>query len=117
MKSTFSIFCAPFAVFFKPVVPASAQVNVTQFHNHQSRDGLYIDPAFTRSAAVNLARDLTFDCTILGNVYAQPPHPHTRRADKAVIFVATKKNNFYGFEGGRAPVVGKKRGGEPVSAD
>ena len=29
------------------VVPANAQVNVTQFHNHESRDGLYIDSAFT----------------------------------------------------------------------
>ena len=38
------------------VVPAQAQVNVTQFHNHESRDGLYIDSAFTHSAAANLAR-------------------------------------------------------------
>ena len=29
------------------VVPADAQVNVTQFHNHDSRDGLYVDAAFT----------------------------------------------------------------------
>src|SRR5882762_3019030 len=37
---------------------ANAQVNVTQFHNHDSRDGLYLDPAFTLDAAANLARDL-----------------------------------------------------------
>ena len=54
------------------VVPADAQVNVTQFHNHESRDGLYVDSAFTQSAAANLARDLNFDGTIAGNVYAQP---------------------------------------------
>ena len=29
------------------VVPANAQVNVTQFHNHESRDGLYVDAVFT----------------------------------------------------------------------
>ena len=50
----------------------AAQVNVTQFHNHASRDGLYVDSAFTPSAAANLGWDLNFDGTIVGNVYAQP---------------------------------------------
>ena len=54
------------------VVPTQAQVNVTQEHNHLSRDGLYIDSAFTRTAAANLRRDLNFNGTILGSVYAQP---------------------------------------------
>ena len=54
------------------VVPAQAEVNVTQFHNHESRDGLYIDSAFAHSAAANLARDMNFDGTIVGNLYAQP---------------------------------------------
>src|SRR5437899_3671118 len=35
-------------------------VNVTQFHNHDNRDGLYIDPAFTHSASAGLNRDLPF---------------------------------------------------------
>jgi hypothetical protein len=39
-------------------VPVNAQVNVIQEHNHLSRDGLYIDSAFTRSAAANVKRDL-----------------------------------------------------------
>ena len=39
-----------------------------QFHNHESRDGLYIDSVFTQSAAGNLTRDLSFDGTIVGNV-------------------------------------------------
>jgi hypothetical protein len=55
------------------VVPrTSAQVNVTQEHNNPSRDGVYIDPAFTTSAAASLTRDLGFDGTISGNVYAKP---------------------------------------------
>jgi hypothetical protein len=48
------------------VYSTNAQVNVTQFHNHDSRDGLYIDSAFTQDAAANLARDLNFDGTISG---------------------------------------------------
>jgi hypothetical protein len=54
------------------VLPLTAQVNVTQEHNHLSRDGLYIDSAFTAANAANLTRDLGFDGTISGNVYAQP---------------------------------------------
>src|SRR5947208_15500194 len=55
-----------------PAAPAGAPVNVTQHHNNLSRDGLFVDPAFTLSAAANLARDANFDGAIVGNVYAQP---------------------------------------------
>ena len=48
------------------------RVNVTHEHNNPSRDGVYIDSAFTPSAAANLMRDLGFNGTISGNVYAQP---------------------------------------------
>jgi hypothetical protein len=42
---------------------AQAQVNVMQEHSHISRHGLYIDSAFTRTAAANLRRDLNFNGT------------------------------------------------------
>ena len=52
------------------VVPrTSGQVNVTQKNNNASRDGHYIDPAFTPGNAANLVRDLNFDGTIVGNVH------------------------------------------------
>jgi hypothetical protein len=35
----------------RAVPQANAEVNVTQFHNDDSRDGLYVDSAFTASAA------------------------------------------------------------------
>src|SRR5260370_16269561 len=72
MKALSSIFSLVAAGLWSAVVPINAQVNVTQYHNHSSRDGLYIDSAFTQSAAVNLTRELNFDGTIVGNVYAQP---------------------------------------------
>jgi hypothetical protein len=37
-----------------------------QEHNNSLRDGVYVDAAFTPSAAANLTRDLTFDGTISG---------------------------------------------------
>ena len=72
MKPLSSILSVVVICFWSAVVPANGQVNVTQFHNHDSRDGLYVDSAFTQSAAANVARDLNFDGTIVGNVYAQP---------------------------------------------
>src|SRR5690242_15139468 len=70
MKS--SMFAGVVASLWTATVFGGGQVNVTQFHNHDSRDGLYVDPAFTQSAAASLTRDLNFDGTIVGNVYAQP---------------------------------------------
>src|SRR5882757_589578 len=77
------------------VAPADAQVNVTQFHNHDSRDGLYVDAAFTQSAAGNLTRDLNFDGTIAGNVYAQPLYIENVPGDSAMIITVTESNNVY----------------------
>src|SRR5437773_6390939 len=80
-----SIFLVVIVCLSSAAVPADAQVNVTQFHNHESRDGLYIDSAFTQSAAVNLTRDLNFDGTIVGNVYAQPLYIEGGPSGKAMI--------------------------------
>ncbi len=55
------------AVCCTAALTANAQVNVTQEHNNPSRDGVYIDAAFTPSAAANLTRDLNFNGTISGN--------------------------------------------------
>jgi hypothetical protein len=76
------------------LVPARAQVNVTQEHNNLSRDGLYIDAAFTPSNAANLTRDLNFDGTISGHVYAQPLYIEGGPSGPMVIAV-TESNNVY----------------------
>jgi outer membrane protein assembly factor BamB len=105
------------AVFFSAVAAANAQVNVTQFHNHESRDGLYIDSAFTQSAAVNLTRDLTFNGTIVGNVYAQPLYIEDGPKGKAMIIVATESNNVYALDAVDGTIIWQRNVGEPVSAD
>ena len=72
MLSLFSLFLLAVVALWSSVLPIIAQVIVTQEHNHLSRDGLYIDSAVTPSAAAGVTRDLNFNGTILGNVYAQP---------------------------------------------
>src|SRR6266581_3001691 len=99
------------------VVPADAQVNVTQFHNHDSRDGLYIDSAFTQSSAANLTRDLNFDGTIVGHVYAQPLYIENGSGDAAMIIAVTESNNVYALDAGNGSIIWQRNVGEPVSAD
>src|SRR5215467_10771837 len=117
VKLLFAALWLVVAVLFNAVLPANAQVNVTQFHNHESRDGLYIDSAFTQSAAVNLTRDLNFDGTIVGNVYAQPLYIENGPGGKAMIIVATESNNVYALDADNGTIVWQRNVGEPVSAD
>ncbi len=94
MKSSIRIFSLLVASFWAAVLPANAQVNVTQEHNNVSRDGVYIDAGFTPSAAANLTRDLNFNGTISGNVYAQPLYIEGGPNGPMVIAV-TESNNVY----------------------
>jgi hypothetical protein len=97
------------------VQPADAQVNVTQHHNHESRDGLYIDPAFTQSAAGNLTRDLGFNGTIAGNVYAQPLYIDDGPGSRPTIIAATESNNVYALDAVDGSVIWQRNVGTPVS--
>src|SRR5216117_3435097 len=94
MKSLVSTFSLLVAILWSGVVPASAQVNVTQEHNNVSRDGVYIDAGFTPSAAANLTRDLNFNGTISGAVYAQPLYIEGGPNGPMIITV-TELNNVY----------------------
>src|SRR4029453_16227761 len=98
------------------ILPANAQVNVTQFHNHDSRDGLYVDSAFTPSAAANLVRDLNFDGTIVGNVYAQPLYIEDGPCGRAMIIAMTESNNVYALDAFDGSVIWERNVGDPVEA-
>src|SRR6266481_4152196 len=117
VKLLFAIFWLVVGVFFNAVVPANAQVSVTQFHNHQSRDGLYIDSAFTQSAAANLTRNLNFDGTIVGHVYAQPLYIEDGPGGRAMVIVATESNNVYGLDALDGSIIWQRNVGPAVSAD
>src|SRR6266404_5007441 len=94
MKSSIHTFSLLAAIVWSAVLPTDAQVNVTQKNNNLSRDGLYIDSAFTPGNAANLVRDLNFDGTIVGNVHAQPLYIEGGPNGPMVI-VATASNNIY----------------------
>ena len=113
LKALFSISWAAAAVLWSAIVPTNAQVNVTQYHNHPSRDGLYIDSAFTQSAAANLTRDMNFDGTIVGSVYAQPLYIEGGPSGPIVIAV-TESNNVYALDAVDGTIIWQRNVGPPV---
>src|ERR1043165_651364 len=95
MRSSISFFLPLLVSLWGAALSANAQqVNVTQEHNNASRDGVYIDSAFTPSAAANLTRDLGFNGTISGNVYAQPLYIEGGPNGPMIIAV-TESNSVY----------------------
>jgi len=94
----------------------TAQVNITQFHNHASRDGLYIDSAFTPGAVANLTRDLNFDGTIEGVVYAQPLYIENGPCGRAMVIAVTLSNNVYALDARDGSIIWERNVGPPVSA-
>jgi outer membrane protein assembly factor BamB len=95
-------------------VHAQQAVNITQHHNHPSRDGLYIDPAFAPSAVTNLQRDLSFDGTIAGHVYAQPLYLDDGPGGRPAVFVVTESNNVYALDAADGSVLWQTNAGTPM---
>jgi outer membrane protein assembly factor BamB len=93
---------------------AGADINVPQHHNHASRDGLYIDPAFTAAAAAAMKRDLAFDGRISGNVYAQPLYIEGGPGGRAMIIVVTESDNVYALDAADGTVIWQRNVGVPV---
>ncbi len=97
---TWCVFAALTASF-----PAHGAVNVTQHHNHDSRDGLFIDSAFTPALAAGLKRDPAFDGSITGNVYAQPLYIEGGPGGRAMVIAVTESNNVYALDAVRGSVL------------
>ncbi|MGH7992410.1 MAG: hypothetical protein ACREDQ_02765 [Limisphaerales bacterium] len=95
-------------------VPATGAINVTEHHNHDTRDGLYIDPAFTTAAAAALKRDANFNGTVSGNVYAQPLYIEGGPGGRAMIIAVTESNNVYALDAARGSVIWQRHVGAPV---
>jgi len=98
-------------------LPADGAVNVTQHHNHLSRDGLYIDPAFTTANAAGLTRDLAFSGLIGGNVYAQPLYIEGGLRGRAIIIAVTESNDVFALDAVNGSIVWETNVAPPVAAN
>src|SRR5205807_2854306 len=115
MKALISSSSLVIALLWAAALPTTAQVNVTQEHNSLSRDGLYIDSAFTAANAANLTRDLNFDGTISGNVYAQPLYIEGG-PNGAMIIAVTESNNVYALDANDGTIIWQRNLGPPVTS-
>jgi outer membrane protein assembly factor BamB len=113
MRNLFFIMCV---AVLGGVAPADAAVDVTQHHNHDSRDGLYIDAAFTQGAAAGLRRVMAFNGAISGNVYAQPLYVVNRTTRQAMVIVATESNNVYALDASTGSVIWQRNVGTPIAS-
>src|SRR6266404_6135349 len=113
MNSSIRTFSLLVAIVWSALLPTEAQVNVTQEHNNLSRDGLYIDAAFTPAAAAGLTRDFNFDGTVSGNVYAQPLYIEGGPSGPMIIAV-TESNNVYALNASTGTVIWQRNLGTPA---
>ena len=114
MKCLFPICSLAVAGSCVAALGAGPRVNVTQYHNDAARAGLYIDAAFTPAAAANLRRDLNFDGTISGAVYAQPLYIEGGPSGRAMVIVVTESNNVYTLDAGDGSIIWQLSVGAPV---
>src|SRR5262245_27715500 len=72
--------------------------SVLQHHRNATRDGVYIDPAFTHQAAAAMHRDPTFTATTQGAAYAQPLYVDGGAGGSDRVLVATEENWVYALD-------------------
>ena len=90
-------------------VPVGA--SVLQFHNHVSRDGLFIDSAITEATSPNYALDTSFAGTFTGNVYASPLYVQNGPSGKGTFYVATEAGTVYALDESTGAVVWQRNVG------
>lgn len=73
--------------------------SVVQHHNHASRDGVFVDPAFTRAAAARLVIDPVFQPPdTVGQIDAQPLFVESGPGGKETLLVVTEANEVVALD-------------------
>jgi hypothetical protein len=87
---------------------------VLQYHNNLSRDGLYVDANFTKTAAVGIHRDPGFSAAVAGPTFAQPLYFEGAAGGKRLVIVATAMNQVYAFDAVTGATVWQRQVGTPA---
>ena len=88
--------------------------SVLQHHNHASRDGVYVQPTFTKAAAAGMKLDPGFDGAIKGNVYAQTLFMENGPGGKTALFAFTNDNEVDALDGVTGKVLWTRTIGSPA---
>jgi hypothetical protein len=86
--------------------------NVLERNNHQSRDGFFVQPMLTKAKAAAMTRDMTFDGTISGNVYAAPLFVD---GSPGKIIIATENNQVTALDETTGKPIWQKSFGTPAA--
>ncbi len=87
---------------------------VLEHHGGPRRDGVYVDPALTRTAAAAFHPDPRFRVAIPGAIYAQLLYVPGRAGVKDLIIAATEQDNVAAFDASSGATVWTRRLGDPV---
>jgi outer membrane protein assembly factor BamB len=90
---------------------------VLQHHNNGTRDGVYTDAAFTKSAIRATKKSTTFSGTGMGATYAQPLFVRGAVGGKDALFVATESNVVYAADASDGTVLWTRKFGAGPSLD
>jgi outer membrane protein assembly factor BamB len=94
---------------------APTEAAVLQYHKNPTRDGHYVEPAFTQAAAARLHLDSTFSAALNGPTFAQPLYwVATSASDRDMIIAATEQNEVSAFDPGTGAVIWHTTIGTPV---
>jgi PQQ enzyme repeat len=99
-----------------PEPEVDAGHSVLRHHKNRNRDGLYVEPTFTKAAIGTLHKVTTFNATLPDpndNVYAQPLFVDGLGGQDLVI-VATEGNNVYALDATTGTQVWTTNVGTPV---
>src|SRR6266478_1754614 len=92
-----------------PSTTGGGAASVLQYHKSASRDGLYMDAAFTKSAAAKIHKDPTFTATIKGPTFAQPLYFEGGPGGKNLVIAATEQNLVYALDAATGAEVWQKK--------
>jgi hypothetical protein len=94
--------------------PGGGGPSVLQHHKNASRDGLYVEPAFTKAAAARIHMDTTFKATIQGPTYAQALYFESGPGGKDVVVAVTEQNRVYALDASNGTALWEKQVAQPV---
>jgi hypothetical protein len=87
--------------------------SVPERNNHPSRDGVFVQPTLTKARAATMVRDLSFDGTISGNVFASPLFVD---GSPGVFVIATENNQVSVLDETTGKPVWQRSYGQPAGA-
>ena len=94
---------------------SAADDSVLERNHHPSRDGQYVQPAFTKSAVAGLTMETTFAATFTGSTWASPLYLQNGPHGKGAFFTVTNGNDVFALDETTGAIVWTKNIGTAAS--